>query len=1181
MPSKYWCNCCFHKCEDNGCKVPTTKEVTSDQLLNFWTLGELPGPAELIEFIDIINNEVKSIVQSALIPYKLSELCFHCDWAGNTSLHLSDSNQCDTSLDITNDPNNAKVDDKLEKEGTCKIQKALPLIISIMTDANAKANVNLLEQCLTILESCVDLNPSCPPPYCCEIMSKTIDFFYSVVFDESNEKENLVVTNLSFNILIILVFLQASLNKFLELVLKLVTSHKFKTNKLNENFKKNSMTFLRVFTNVIKVMPKRIPETETLDSIQNVHSPSSVTVDSLTNTIMDGLHVLSSSYLKSLVELQNGQEIYVWETNSPCVRSAGLLESNIIIEEIVVFKSTILVRTSEHELFCKIGDRGTHRVDIDCAIVKMASHIRADRALVLSEDGEVYNLGDSSFHADSIDSTRTQLDIVKVFFVNDHVKIKYIACGDNYCAAINELGEVYTWGNNSDGRLGQGHDTHAVLPVQIKIPSEHKAVEVALGSGDHAHALVLTEFGYIYGFGSNLNGKLGVPLVSVSGTPIQMVKTPILVSTLVSVHPKHLYVGAECSFVLTQCGQVYSWGSGLNYLHGHSHQDTLTVPTLIADLKHKKVKQISVGESQCLAVTEDGHLYTWGQCSDSSCDVTPSRFYSVSNMKVEQCIAGTTYNFAWGIQEDNVQDESFVLELKAQTFWNLYELLNLREFVGPVLSLLELHCYLWYKRKNPSRQDIDKELKFNYISLLCTLIRQNVHSEQAIRSLKLFLGTFLLTLEDNINLLNQLLIKDDLAKYSLVMNNVLATLLSKRFSQQEIRSYFEPAQNPSGLQELEKLSRKMFSWKLSWASSEEINTTREYLISFISGVQQVLFDSSTSNVSSNAENIFEFLKIIVPQCVVSFNLANPHLDEMVCCLMPLLLKTMGHLIKAEELQRLPVSSQQYIDLFLPLLKTLQNLSRSEEERGYWTHTEPTVQRTQATIEAIQAMRTLITSSRGDSDILLTGQDYHDDVFSLQKAIAFFLGRCASSTANVNGSISSVPCRMKYKFLRGGLLMENLDPCDVDSNLKICGIPTVDVQNILFKHFYKGRNEEPPSAVHSLVEKTLSLALCCLVKQANIENMLQKHMAANFTEKSQIFITLTQCLVSLKIELVKRKHISPEEHEKLAQNIRLKCIFLMNEVNPCCDRQVYQLNEFVHLGKSAVQRICLVRKNCAG
>jgi hypothetical protein len=73
---------------------------------------------------------------------------------------------------------------------------------------------------------------------------------------------------------------------------------------------------------------------------------------------------------------------------------------------------------------------------------------------------------------------------------------------------------------------------------------------------------------------------------------------------------------------------------------------------------------------------------------------------------------------------------------------------------------------------------------------------------------------------------------------------------------------------------------------------------------------------------------------------------------------------------------------------------------------------------------------------------------------------------------------------------------SLSVIDPTNQFFLQGIPTVDVQNILFKHFYKGRNEEPPSAVHSLVEKTLSLALCCLVKQANIENMLQKHMAAS-------------------------------------------------------------------------------------
>ncbi|KAL1455216.1 hypothetical protein WDU94_009327 [Cyamophila willieti] len=327
--------------------------------------------------------------------------------------------------------------------------------------------------------------------------------------------------------------------------------------------------------------------------------------------------------------------------------------------------------------------------------------------------------------------------------------------------------------------------------------TEHKAIEVALGSGDHAHALVLTEFGYIYGFGCNLNGKLGVPLISVSGSPILTVKTPILVSTLVSAQPKHVYVGEECSFVLTQAGQIYSWGSGHNYIHGHSHLNSLTVPTLVADLKDNKFKHISVGQNHCLAVTQDGHLYTWGQCHDKYDDFSPRRFYSVSNMKVDHCVAGIDCNFAWGIHKDNVQDESFVLELSAQTFQNLYEFLKRREFVGATLSLLQLHCYLWYKRRHSLRQDIDKELKSNYISLLCTLIRQNnIHREQGVQSLKLFLGTFIITLEDNINLLNELLEKEDISNYWLVINNILATLLSKRFSQNEIRGYFEYSKNP-------------------------------------------------------------------------------------------------------------------------------------------------------------------------------------------------------------------------------------------------------------------------------------------------------------------------------------------------------------------------------------------------
>ncbi|KAL1455217.1 hypothetical protein WDU94_009328 [Cyamophila willieti] len=107
----------------------------------------------------------------------------------------------------------------------------------------------------------------------------------------------MVITCVSLNILLVLVFLQASLNQFLDLVLKLLNSPKFKTNKLSESFRKNTMTFLSVFSNVIKLMPKKETEVQTLPPIPN----GPLTIDYLTRIIMEGLEILARSYLKSLV----------------------------------------------------------------------------------------------------------------------------------------------------------------------------------------------------------------------------------------------------------------------------------------------------------------------------------------------------------------------------------------------------------------------------------------------------------------------------------------------------------------------------------------------------------------------------------------------------------------------------------------------------------------------------------------------------------------------------------------------------------------------------------------------------------------------------------------------------------------------------------------------------------------
>jgi alpha-tubulin suppressor-like RCC1 family protein len=67
---------------------------------------------------------------------------------------------------------------------------------------------------------------------------------------------------------------------------------------------------------------------------------------------------------------------------------------------------------------------------------------------------------------------------------------------------------------------------------------------------------------------------------------------------------------------LDSYGAVYSWGGGgSNYNKGqcgHGVTEDMDVPQIVADLRHKAVKQISAGGFHSLALCEDNELYSWG-----------------------------------------------------------------------------------------------------------------------------------------------------------------------------------------------------------------------------------------------------------------------------------------------------------------------------------------------------------------------------------------------------------------------------------------------------------------------------------------------------------------------------------------------------------------------------------------
>jgi alpha-tubulin suppressor-like RCC1 family protein len=83
--------------------------------------------------------------------------------------------------------------------------------------------------------------------------------------------------------------------------------------------------------------------------------------------------------------------------------------------------------------------------------------------------------------------------------------IKDIAIGEAHCLALKSDGTVWTWGWNEMGQLGNGKNTqNQDIPVQVN--NLHDVKEIAAG---YAHSLAVTTDGEVWAWGWNKYGQLG------------------------------------------------------------------------------------------------------------------------------------------------------------------------------------------------------------------------------------------------------------------------------------------------------------------------------------------------------------------------------------------------------------------------------------------------------------------------------------------------------------------------------------------------------------------------------------------------------------------------------------------------------------------------------------------------
>jgi alpha-tubulin suppressor-like RCC1 family protein len=176
--------------------------------------------------------------------------------------------------------------------------------------------------------------------------------------------------------------------------------------------------------------------------------------------------------------------------------------------------------------------------------------------------------------------------------------IKAIAAGDAHTVALMNDDTVWTWGNNSDGQLGDDTKNDKTTPVKVDISNV-----TAIAAGD-AHTVALKKDGTVWAWGSNSDGQLG------DGTTNNR-STPVLVSEVSDATA--IAAGGTHTAALKD-GKVRTWGNNSNGQLGNgttNDKDTSVEVNGLSD-----VTAIAAGDAHTVALKKDGTVWTWGNNSN-------------------------------------------------------------------------------------------------------------------------------------------------------------------------------------------------------------------------------------------------------------------------------------------------------------------------------------------------------------------------------------------------------------------------------------------------------------------------------------------------------------------------------------------------------------------------------------
>jgi alpha-tubulin suppressor-like RCC1 family protein len=292
-------------------------------------------------------------------------------------------------------------------------------------------------------------------------------------------------------------------------------------------------------------------------------------------------------------------------------------------------------------------------------------------AMGLKPDGTVWSWGDNVVGQLGDGTTTNRTTPVQVCdagetdpCANFLTGVNAVAGGGAHAVALKPDGTVWTWGNNTDGQLGDGTATGRTTPVQVceageTAPCANFLSNVIAVSAGVFHTMALKSDGTVWAWGDNAYGQLGNGSATDSSTPVQVCETgetapcANYLSGVVAVNTQYLH-----SMALKNDGTVWTWGNNLSGQLGDGTTTDRSTPVQVCQTGSAPcttvlsgISSISAGQFHSTAGKNDGTVWAWG--SNSSGQLGNATATS-STLPVTVCDAGETSpcaNFLSGVSD--------------------------------------------------------------------------------------------------------------------------------------------------------------------------------------------------------------------------------------------------------------------------------------------------------------------------------------------------------------------------------------------------------------------------------------------------------------------------------------------------------------------------------------------------